>query len=121
MKWGCLGCAALAAVCALGFGGLMVLGALSPPASSRPQSASARKFEAQSECFGAVLRRLRSPSTAEFVPPANVRESGAGRFVVTGRIDATNGFGATIRSRYLCEVAYLEAERRWSVSVAEVF
>lgn len=53
------------------------------------------------KCRDAVQDRLRSPSSADFigVPKAAWLE---GAVVVMGEVDAQNGFGATVRSRFLC-------------------
>ncbi|SEI10114.1 hypothetical protein [Paracoccus alkenifer] len=67
-----------------------------------------------------VKKRLRSPSTAKF-PGASAQgvtvvEMGDCRFQVVSYVDAQNGFGATIRSRYSAMMNYNSETKMWSAS-----
>jgi hypothetical protein len=59
--------------------------------------------QAQRSCSTAVLRKLRSPSTAQFghssYESKRVTRSG---FEVRGWVDAANAYGTPIRNYYLC-------------------
>lgn len=67
-----------------------------------------------------VEGRLRSPSTAKFpratAPGVTVVDMGGCRFRVVSYVDAQNGFGATIRSRYSALMHYNSDNRKWSAS-----
>jgi hypothetical protein len=56
-----------------------------------------------SACQDAVRSKLKSPSTASF-GDATVRDRQAGGVVINGPVDSENGFGAMIRSAYVCDV-----------------
>ncbi|RVW04880.1 hypothetical protein [Rhodococcus spongiicola] len=77
--------------------------------------------DAISHCESAVKNRLRSPSTAVFPDtsaheggeyvyndiPARYREmENVTTWVVTGPVDAQNGFGATIRNKFNCRAIF---------------
>lgn len=53
-------------------------------------------------CKEEVLSQLKSPSSADF-SEVDSYESGGGR-VVFGEVDSENGFGASIRNHFRCEV-----------------
>ena len=65
--------------------------------------------EARSRCTIAVERRL-SPKNADFpwteTPVAVSVERGT--WVVTGRVDTQNAFGAPVRAMYVCTLEYVE-------------
>lgn len=63
------------------------------------------------QCQNYVKDRLRSPSTADFpwldhavVPRGNET------YMVKSYVDAQNGFGATVRNDYICEIRYTGGE-----------
>lgn len=63
------------------------------------------------QCQNYVKDRLRSPSTADFpwldhavVPRGNET------YMVKSYVDAQNGFGATVRNNYICEIRYSGGE-----------
>lgn len=58
--------------------------------------------EASFACRDAVRDNLKAPSTAEFGEP---KTTTAGKdWLIAGAVDAQNGYGAMIRSRYTCTV-----------------
>jgi hypothetical protein len=61
---------------------------------------------ARAMCEGFVEKQLRAPSTAGFsgVLDTTVAPSGPSAYRVSGYVDAENGFGAQIRTDYVCEV-----------------
>lgn len=67
-----------------------------------------------------VQKRLRSPSTAKFpgatAQGVTVVDMGDCRFQVVSYVDAQNGFGATIRSRYSALMHYDSETRMWRAS-----
>ncbi len=54
------------------------------------------------ECRDLMSSRLKSPGSAQF-GPVTVEMTGDGTKLVTGWVDAENGFGALIRTDYYCE------------------
>jgi len=66
---------------------------------------------AVSKCKGAILRSLRSPSTARFCGARDATEiarksPGYGNFwTIVGCVEADNAFGVTTRSAYSCKVS----------------
>jgi len=56
-----------------------------------------------SSCERAVKAQLKSPSTAEFSDHRWGDRSGGG-FILKGSVDSENGFGAMIRSTWICEI-----------------
>jgi hypothetical protein len=53
-------------------------------------------------CEGFIADRLRAPATAEF-PAPETRKAGR-EYTVVGAVDSENGFGAMIRTGYVCTV-----------------
>jgi hypothetical protein len=62
-------------------------------------------------CRNEVLQRLKSPATATFGPlsaglesPEGVRDPSAPetRYLVVGSVDSQNGFGALVRTEFVC-------------------
>lgn len=70
-----------------------------------------------------VKRELRSPTTAQFPRQASATsEIGECQFRVSSHVDAQNGFGAMIRSRYSVDMQFHSGSKTWSaanLSVAE--
>lgn len=66
------------------------------------------RFNAQTECEHFVSQRLKAPATADFAPMRDLRITGEGNgpWTVEGYVDAQNSFGAKIRNRYTCSVAF---------------
>lgn len=73
-----------------------------------PTGQGGRPGNAWLACQEFVKRQLRAPGSAEFENSSerNVREGTAGRFTVSGWVDAANGFGAVVRTEFECNVAY---------------
>lgn len=65
-----------------------------------------------------VKRELRSPSTARFPSfmdsGVSVRKMPECKFVVSGFVDAQNGFGATVRNDYTVEMSTAEGSTDWA-------
>lgn len=109
--------------CALGVAGLMVLGANAEKEAAKPENicspeGAERAFYAAQSI---VEKNLRAPKTAEFVSRSADRDLfanhlGGCRFDIFGKVDAENGFGALIRSRYTMELEYRAASRTWLAS-----
>lgn len=72
-------------------------------------------------CQQSVTAKLRSPSTASYGKTTVVSEDGnfATYYKVFGTVDAQNGFGATIRGVYRCEVNR-ENDGGWLVRSTEL-
>jgi hypothetical protein len=71
---------------------------------------------AATACESFVRDRLRAPSTAKFPwSEQQTVHAGNGLYTVRGAVDAQNGFGAQIRSRYLCRVQFEAADRSWTL------
>ncbi|TDH35721.1 hypothetical protein E2A64_10315 [Pseudohoeflea suaedae] len=72
-----------------------------------------------------VRRALKAPSTAEFPYMSDdgvmVSKQGNCRFTVHGYVDAQNGFGAQIRTRYMVDVSADAAGKSWSSSNLTLF
>ncbi|EYR62157.1 hypothetical protein N866_11165 [Actinotalea ferrariae CF5-4] len=59
-------------------------------------------FEARAQCETWLLDQLRAPSTADF---SDVEVTGGpASWEVEGSVDAENGFGAMLRSRWTCDI-----------------
>lgn len=64
-------------------------------------------------CEGFVKKRLKSPGTADFpgvtsddyAKTATLHDTTPWMYKVTGVVDSQNGFGATVRSDYVCTVS----------------
>jgi hypothetical protein len=74
---------------------------------------------AAERCHDLVTDRLRAPSTAVWAS-TQIEDRGNGRFFVWGEIDAQNGFGAQVRSRYSCELYTPDGGGRWSTNAVKV-
>jgi curved DNA-binding protein CbpA len=66
------------------------------------------KFNAKVECEKFVLQRLKAPAGANFAPFSEliITGNGNGPWTVFGYVDSQNSFGAVLRSRYTCTVAF---------------
>lgn len=78
-----------------------VAAALYPPAPPGP-CAEATDGRALVEARAAVRARLKNPGAAKFSPAGEtaIKRSGDCAFTIIGWVDATNSFGAVIRSRW---------------------
>lgn len=95
-----------------GLGGifLWVFNPVSDLDSSRNGDREARQIQqrAYTLCQRQVRDRLRAPSTASFPFSNNAAIStidrNSSRFIVRSHVDAENAFGATIRTKWVCEI-----------------
>lgn len=58
--------------------------------------------DAFDKCKEYVLDNLKSPSTAEFMREYQWKQDENGDWIIIGKVDAQNGFGAMIRSDFMC-------------------
>ncbi|MEU7904086.1 hypothetical protein [Actinoplanes sp. NPDC049118] len=96
-----------------------IVAATDDDSQSSPQDQAAGAKAACVEEF--IPARLKSPATARFsgVAIASVDTSAVGEtYTVTGSVDAENGFGALIRSRFTCIVH--PDGGRWELNSATV-
>lgn len=76
-------------------------------------------MDAYRVCREWVADELRSPASADFPEwGADVRVTGGGPYVVASHVDSENGFGATIRSHWRCQVE--EVGGQWRLRNIEV-
>lgn len=66
-----------------------------------------KSIEAQIFCETFVERELRAPATAEYIHETT-KEVDPDVWVVTGTVDAENGFSALVRNRYSCRMREIE-------------
>lgn len=59
------------------------------------------EYEAIAQCEARIDGLLKAPSTASYQTEASPQ---SGSWIVTGSVDAENGFGATVRSNFQCTV-----------------
>lgn len=70
-----------------------------------------------------VSNKLKSPSTAEFasITDENVRVlKNNHHYTITSYVDSQNSFGATIRSKYLCEMTYIPEENIFKITQLDI-
>jgi len=60
-------------------------------------------------CKDEVTAALKAPSTAEF-SSVSASRTATYSWTVTGAVDAQNGFGAQIRSRFVCTMEVRESD-----------
>lgn len=60
-------------------------------------------------CEQKVKAQLASPSSARF-SGVSATEGTAGRWTVTGNVDAENSFGASLRSSFTCDLRHTSGE-----------
>lgn len=70
-----------------------------------------------------VEDRLRAPATAAFPSITKIKVSETGRclYSVVAYVDAQNGFGALVRTRYAAEMEYLPVTREWRARNLHLF
>lgn len=74
--------------------------------------ATVPKVSGVTACHHAVESRLKAPSTAKFEPESEARTTdkqvdatdGSVTYIIEGWVDSQNGFGAQIRSDWMCAV-----------------
>lgn len=69
---------------------------------------------ARTACEQFVTNAIKTPSTAKFPDGARVEKNPVGAYVVTGEVDAQNGFGAMIRQTYTCTVTH-DGRGQWEL------
>lgn len=65
-------------------------------------------------CEEFVTDRLKAPSTAEFPGADSVLELGVNEYEVSASVDSQNGFGAMIRTAYVCTIRYT-GDDQWAL------
>ena len=60
---------------------------------------------------------LKSPSTAKFAayPYSTVKMIECGKYVVNSYVDSQNGFGATVRMKYIMDLSYDHTKDSWKM------
>lgn len=76
-------------------------------AANKPEDPS---IGATVACEQFVKDRLKAPSTADF-SDENAQASGS-RYIVSGKVDAENSFGAKLRNTFLCTVEQ-QPDKQW--------
>ncbi len=66
---------------------------------------------AEDMCEKFVSDRLKSPGTADFPGASSVAQLAGGEYRVTGAVDSQNGFGALLRTDYVCTVRDMGGDR----------
>lgn len=111
--WGC------AILCGIGLL-FMVWALVAGSNGGRRVAREPTAYDAMGMCEQFLKERLKSPSTADF----SARREGAqtkladGAWHVTGHVDAQNGFGAMIRTKYDCTVRHAGGDR-WTLVALE--
>jgi hypothetical protein len=102
---------AIGALVVVAIGIALVIGMVTGD-STDESSGEDLSFGAMDVCEQFVSERLKAPSTADFeyVDPDDVARSGS-RFTIVSAVDAENGFGAMIRTDYICEVRHVSGDR----------
>lgn len=93
----------------------MMIGKGAAPAPVRQKSEETKKLEAWTQCHTIVEESLKAPSTASFPWRMNVQVGGGDVYTVDSYVDAQNGFGAMIRTRYFCQLQYDAGADAWRV------
>lgn len=97
---GCLGCLGLFVI-------LLIVGTLCPSSHSGSSTSDHDGTMAEVMCEKFMKNQLRAPATADFSSSSeSATPMGNDKFVVRGYVDAQNGFGANIRTNYVCTVQY---------------
>lgn len=101
----------LTAVLLLAAGGVLAFALRPDPELTR--STAPTIGAAYAACEVAVGERLKAPGTAKF-GGQDYRKIDTGYYELVGWVDAQNGFGATIRNRYVCKA--FEGDTGWRIS-----
>lgn len=89
----------------------MALAVISGCSSSATGQADTQRYGAFDVCTRFVKDRLKAPATASFRDyfeddgEVTVTEGSAGTFTVRSSVDSENGFGAKLRTNFVCTVA----------------
>jgi hypothetical protein len=98
-------------------GGIYILSTSSNSSSAKPNDESSMAFI---QCKDFVKDNLKAPSTAD-LPFLDYQATKVGdnHYIIKSHVDAQNGFGATIRNSFLCDLEWngIEAANRknWSL------
>jgi hypothetical protein len=93
-------------------------GLQSPP--PRPQPPALDEYKTATLCEAAVKDRLKSPASAAFPfgLAAQAKVTGDRTYQIVSHVDSQNGFGAMLRSRFICTVEGRSPDpTQWQVSV----
>jgi hypothetical protein len=94
----------------LGLAVVLLLGFAASRRNDESSSTDDRRYAAFSVCKDLVKDQLRAPGTAVFRDyfeddgEVRVTGSGEGPYTVTSTVDSENGFGALLRSSFVCSV-----------------
>jgi hypothetical protein len=89
-----------------------------PVRVSAPSTEPDRKLDAFNACKSFVKSRLKAPATAVFRNPleddgeVEITGAGTGPYVVVSTVDSQNGFGALLRSEFICKVTLVAGSWR---------
>lgn len=86
------------------FGVLLVINGIAGPRSEASKDNETLR-DAWVECKLEVMNRLKNPDSADFPYTADVRGTRQpdGTITIRSYVDATNGFGAVVRTPFVCE------------------
>lgn len=89
--------------------------------SSEERAITDRKFQVPGICRQFVTKRLRSPASAKFsgLGTSEVQEDGE-IFTMRSYVDSQNGFGAMLRSNFVCVVKPARKPGEWSLVSLEM-
>lgn len=68
--------------------------------------------QAVTACQDIITEQLRSPATAQFTG-MRIESRGVDYFYVEGQVDSQNGFGATVRTTFSCELHTPDGGESW--------
>jgi len=68
-----------------------------------------------------VLEKLKSPGSAKFASifDQKIDDLGEGRYKVTSYVDSQNGFGALVRTNYVCTLKYVGNDK-WQLENLDI-
>ena len=103
---GCLGCLGAAVISAVLFALVPALLRDNGPAAQAERELSNARPIVTTICETEVERRLRSPATADypFGHVTAVQRTGPTTYRLASYVDAQNGFGAIVRTNFVCDV-----------------
>lgn len=91
-----------------------VIYSCSTDSDSSEDSDSSDEIAAEAMCEQFVTERLKAPATADFPGADSVVVTGDNQYEVTASVDSENGFGAQIRTDYVC-VVHDNGGDRWTL------
>lgn len=93
---------------------LIYLGIIVLLLNSCAESEPHNKFSAEIEVQFYIESLLKSPATASF-GGETTKKTGKNTYHVEGYVDAQNGFGATVRNHYECDVEFTPDGKKRSI------